>query len=93
MRCGDIVLGAGGRKDFTSPRDFYHWCSLLRQDRKDIRIDLMRQGSRMRLMVVLSYMTYTSVESSPEVRLGFIAQELAAHRGLRVGNVTAGSRA
>ena len=47
----------------------------------------------MRLMVSLNYLNYSSVAESPEVVLGFIAQELDGDRGLRVGNVLQGSNA
>jgi len=93
IRRGDIILGIGGRTNFASDEDFYRTCELSRLARKDIEVNLLRSGAKMRLMVTLGYDSYTSVERSPEVMLGFLAQELAAGRGLRVGNVVAGSGA
>ena len=79
--------------DFETTRDFYYSCELMRLAKKDVPIDLLRHGQKMRLMVVLGYASYTSVEQSPELMLGFIAQELPGDQGLRIGNVVDGSGA
>ena len=47
IRRGDVVLGAGNRSDFKTPRDFYHWCEMMRLGKKDIKLELLRRGSRM----------------------------------------------
>ena len=93
VRLGDVVLDAGQSEPFAKLEDFYKYCELKRQAKEDISLHLLRGAGDMRLMVNLNYLNYTSIEQSPELILGFIAQELAAGRGLRVGNVTDGSRA
>jgi len=93
IRSGDIILNAGGRSDFPEPRDFYRWCELLRRSGRDIKMQLLRQGSLMNVMVGLNYLNDARVERAPRVTLGFIVQELPAGGGLRTGNVSEGSSA
>ena len=93
IRLGDIILGAGDEFRFHSQRAFFHACEVMRQAHEDIRITLLRRGVRMQVMVNLNYLNYLEVESPPEVILGFIAQERAGDRGLRVGSVQDGSSA
>jgi hypothetical protein len=93
LREGDVILGVGSDEAFQSPQEFYRFCELSRLTRKDIAISLLRGSNNMRLMVSLNYLNYTSIAESPEVVLGFIAQELPGDGGLRVGNVTPGSNA
>ena len=88
LRAGDVVLGADGRTDFAEPTDFYRHCELLRRAGRDIRIELARQGSIMNVMLSRSALNPSRIESAPKVVLGFIAQEMAGDRGLRVGHVT-----
>ena len=93
LRADDVVLGADGRTDFATATDFYRHCELLRRAGRDIRMELVRQGSVMNVMVSLNSLNSSRIETAPRVVLGFIAQELAGGRGLRVGNVTDGSAA
>jgi len=93
LREGDIILGVGNDEAFQSLEGFYRYCELRRLAGKDIRISLLRGSSSMKLMVNLNYLNYSSIAESPEVVLGFIPQELAGDRGLRVGNVVEGSNA
>ena len=93
IRMGDIILSAADKSDFPSLRDFYYWCEQLRRSGRDIRMQLIRQESVMSVMVSLNYLNYSRVEQAPRVKLGFIAQELPANGGLRVGNVTDDSSA
>ena len=37
VRRGDVVVSAGGKADFTSPREFYAWCESLRRSGRDRR--------------------------------------------------------
>ena len=93
VRIGDIVISASGKSDFKSARDFFHWCELQRRLGHDLELGLIRKEKRMRMMVNLNYLNFPSVEKSPEVVLGFTAQEVGWDSGLRVGNVQDGSSA
>jgi len=93
LREADIILGVGNKDPFPSTEAFYRYCELQRLAGKDIRISLLRGRSNMKLMVNLNYLNYSSIAESPKVVLGFIPQELAGDRGLRVGNVLEGSNA
>ena len=93
IRMGDIILSAADKSEFPTLRHFYHWCEQLRRSGRDIRMRLIRQESVMSVMVSLNYLNYSRVEQAPRVMLGFIAQELPANGGLRVGNVTDDSSA
>lgn len=93
IRLGDVIVGAGGRTDFSETAEFYRHCETMRRAGRDIRMELVRQGSLMNVMVSLSHLNYSRVELAPRVVLGFIPQELAADGGLRVGHVTDDSSA
>jgi membrane-associated protease RseP (regulator of RpoE activity) len=87
IRMGDIILSAGHRSDFGDKRDFFRWCEILRRSGRDIQILLQRDETQLQLMATREHLNYRQVEMAPEVDVGFIIQELAADRGLRVGNV------
>jgi membrane-associated protease RseP (regulator of RpoE activity) len=93
VRLGDVVLSASGRSNFKTAREFFHWCELQRRLGRDLELGLLRKEKKMRLMVGLNYLNFPSVERSPEVVLGFTAQEVGWDTGLRVGNVRDGSSA
>ena len=93
IRLGDIVLAAGGKNDFVTERDFYAWCESLRSAGRDIRMEVLRQESRMNIMVPLSLLNYSRVERAPKAVLGFIVQQLSGSAGLRVGHVSDGCSA
>ena len=93
LRLGDVVLSASGRSDFKTTREFFHWCELQRRLGHDLELGLLRKEKKMRVMVGLNYLNFPSVERSPEVVLGFTAQEVGWDTGLRVGNVRDGSSA
>jgi hypothetical protein len=46
----------------------------------------------MQVMLTLEHLNHKSIEKAPRVDVGFIIQELANKRGLRVGHVTRNSR-
>jgi hypothetical protein len=88
IRMGDIILRAGDRSDFPTPRDFYHWCEIMRRSGRDIKMELVRQDALMNVMVSQETLNDSRVAQAPRVQLGFIVQELPADAGLRVGHVT-----
>jgi membrane-associated protease RseP (regulator of RpoE activity) len=88
VRRGDVVVSAGGRSDFDSPREFYECCELLRRSGRDLQLRLIRQGSELGLMVSQSHLNYSKVEKAPRAALGFIVQQLPGSDGLRVGHVS-----
>jgi membrane-associated protease RseP (regulator of RpoE activity) len=87
---GDIVLSAGGKSKFSTLRNFYFWCESLRRSGRDLRLQLLRQGSELSLMVSQDHLNYSKVERAPRATLGFIVQQLPGADGLRVGNVDDG---
>jgi membrane-associated protease RseP (regulator of RpoE activity) len=93
IRMGDVIVSVSGRSGFASAREFFHWCEVLRRQGKDLKLGLLRRGRKMHVMVGLNYLNFPSVEKSPEVMLGFTAQEVGWETGLRVGNVREGSGA
>jgi membrane-associated protease RseP (regulator of RpoE activity) len=93
IRQGDLVLGAGGKSNFRSVREFHHWCELLRRSGRDIRLELFRDARPMNVMVSQAYLNYSKVEAAPAVDIGFIPQELPRDAGIRVGHVTDDSHA
>ncbi len=93
VRIGDVIVSASGRSNFFSAREFFHWCEVQRRQGKDLKLGLIRRGRRMHVMVGLNYLNFPSVEKSPEIMLGFTAQEVGWTTGLRVGNVKEGSSA
>ena len=93
VRRGDIVVSVNGRSNFTSPREFYHWCEMLRRSGLDLTVGLIRNQSPMQIRISQDHLNRLQAERAPEVSLGFIIQELPANRGLRVGHVTDGSSA
>ncbi len=93
IRMGDIITGAGGKSDFRNSRDFYHWCEMMRRSNRDLTMELVRQGSPMKLVISSNHLNYANVEESPEVMLGFTPQELGGGGGMRVGLVVDGSSA
>ncbi len=86
IRLGDVILSAGGKSNFETLREFYHVCEVKRRSNQDIKMELMRQGSLMKVVIPLSYLNYSRIEKAPQVMLGFTAQELSGG-GLRVGNI------
>jgi S1-C subfamily serine protease len=93
IRQGDIILGAGGKSNFTTVREFHHWCELLRRAGRDLRLEVYRENRPMFVMVNQAHLNYSRVEEAPRVDLGFIAQELPRDDGLRVGHVNDSSPA
>lgn len=92
IRGGDIIIAAANKSNFKSMRDFYHWCELKRLDDEDIKMELIRQGLEMKVVINLSYLNYNKIEKAPQVMLGFTAQQLPGNI-LRVGNVIDDSNA
>jgi serine protease Do len=93
VRQGDIVASVNGRSDFTSSREFYHWCETLRRSGLDLTLGLFRENSPIQIRLSQDHLNRLEIESAPEVSLGFIIQELPSDRGLRVGHVTDASSA
>ena len=93
IRLGDIILGADNRSDFTTSRDFYQACEMMRRAGRDIRMEILRLGAVMKVMVGQEHLNDSRVAKAPRVLLGFIVQELPGTDGLRVGHVTDDSSA
>jgi S1-C subfamily serine protease len=93
IRLGDVILSANGKSDFADPRSFYYWSEIQRLSGRDIQMRLIRLGNPMNLRMSLEHLNYSRVDKAPQVDVGFIIQELAGGRGLRVGHVNADSAA
>lgn len=87
LRAGDIVTGAGGSSTFARTEDFYRHCELQRRTGRELRVELIRDGSPMNVRMSQDLLNDSRIDSAPRVDIGFIPQELAADRGLRVGHV------
>ena len=54
IRKGDVVVGAGGKNDFSTVLDFHEWFRMTQKSGSVIQIDLIRGGKRLKVKLPIA---------------------------------------
>lgn len=93
LRRGDIILSANQRTHFQDQQAFHLHCETVRRSGRDLTIGLLRDENRMQIRFTQAALNEVGARPAPEVKVGFMPQELPLNQGLRVGHITDRSNA